>query len=132
MSYLADPTFPPGRVQIRKDNAMIAAAPVDALALFSYALVVRRRAARQPAHHDLHASLGAPRGEAEGCQVRPHASETVVLGQLVVQQPGDILVCRLADLQYVPGLNEDVDMIVNPAGVDAAKTMWFEDKGRMQ
>lgn len=132
MRYLADPTFPPGRVQIRKDNAMIAAAPVDALALFSYALVVRRGAARQPAHHDLGPRLGAPRGEAEGCQVRLHASETVAPGHVVVQQPADILVCRLADLQYVPGVNEDVDTIVNPADVDAAKAMWFEDEGRMQ
>lgn len=131
MRYLSDPSFPPGRVEVRKDNSLIAAAPVDALALFSYALVVRRGAARQPAHHDLRPRLGAPRGEAEGCQVRLHASETVAPGH-VVQHPRDALVCRLADLQYVPGLNEDVDMIVNPAGVDAAKAMWFEDKGRMQ
>ena len=40
MRYLSDPTFPPGRVEVRKDNTLIAAAPVGALVLISYALVV--------------------------------------------------------------------------------------------
>lgn len=108
---------------------MIAAAPVDALALFSYDLVVRRGVERQPAHHDLRPRLGAPRGEAEGCQVRLHASETVAPGHVVVQQPGDTLVCRLADLQYVPGRNEDVDMIVSPCDVEAAKRYGSRRRG---
>ncbi|WP_256805788.1 hypothetical protein [Bradyrhizobium sp. Bra64] len=38
---IADPTFPRGRVEIRKDEALIAIAPtIEALVLISHALVV--------------------------------------------------------------------------------------------
>lgn len=61
--------------------------------------------------------------------MRPHASEQIAPGHVVIRQPGDLLICRLADLLYEPGDVSETAMI---RSIWAAKAMWFEDKGSMQ
>ena len=65
--------------------------------------------------------------------MRLHSNEEIAPGHVVVVQKGDeVLVCRLKDLIYEPGDDEETDMIVNPCDVDAARAAWFEDKGAVQ
>lgn len=64
--------------------------------------------------------------------MRLHSNAQVAPGHVLVLQSGEILLCRLRELQYVPGGDSDTDMHVNPRDVEAAKAMWFEDKGRVQ
>lgn len=133
MRFVTDHSLDRDRMVISKDGGIIAVAPsVQALVVISHAVVVGEEVRAHPGDDAPRQALDRRRHQAEGRAVRLQASEKVAPGDVVVQQPGDILVCRLADLQYVPGLNEDVDMIANPADVDAAMAMWFEDKRRMQ
>ncbi|MHC2576582.1 hypothetical protein ACVI1J_001706 [Bradyrhizobium diazoefficiens] len=64
--------------------------------------------------------------------MRLHANEQIAPGHVVIQQPGEVIVCRLADLRYEPGDDADTEMIVNPADVEVARAMWFEPKGQMR
>lgn len=63
--------------------------------------------------------------------MRLHANEEIAPGFVVVSQAGEVLLCRLSELQYVPGDDSETDMIVNPQDFAAAKAMWFE-KGSVQ
>lgn len=62
--------------------------------------------------------------------MRPHANEQVVPGHVVIKQPGDVLVCRLADLRYEPGDDSETEMIRSIWG--RRRRCGFEDKGSMQ
>lgn len=64
--------------------------------------------------------------------MRLHSNDQVAPGHVLVLQSGEILLCRLRELQYVPGDDSGTDMHVNPADFAAAKAMWFEPKGAIQ
>jgi hypothetical protein len=65
--------------------------------------------------------------------MRLHSNSEIAPGHVLVMQPGDVLLCKLAELIYEPGAgDDDTDMHVNPSDFAAAKAMWFEDKGRVQ
>lgn len=64
--------------------------------------------------------------------MRLHSNDQVAPGHVPVLQAGEILLCRLRELQYVPGNDSDTDTHVNPADFAAAKAMWFETKGAIQ
>lgn len=65
--------------------------------------------------------------------MRLHANDHIKPGHVLVSQDsGDVLLCSLGELRYVPGDDDNTDMIVNPCDVAAAKAMWFEPKGIMQ
>lgn len=64
--------------------------------------------------------------------MRLHANEEIAPGHVVVSQGDEVLFCRLSQLRYEPGDDSETIMIVNPCDVDAARAMWFEDKGRVQ
>lgn len=65
--------------------------------------------------------------------MRLHSNSEIALGHVLVVQPGGVLLCKLAELIHEPGEgDDDTDMHVNPADVEAAKAMWFEPKGSLQ
>ncbi|WP_256805789.1 hypothetical protein [Bradyrhizobium sp. Bra64] len=65
--------------------------------------------------------------------MRLHSNDQIAEGHVLVMQPGEVLLCRLAELIYEAGAgDDDTDMHVNPSDFAAAKAMWFEDKGSVQ
>ncbi|MBB4377237.1 hypothetical protein [Bradyrhizobium sp. SBR1B] len=65
--------------------------------------------------------------------MRLHSNYKIAAGHVLVTQPGDVLLCRMAELVYEPGDgDDDTDLHVNPTDFAAAKAMCFEPKGRVQ
>lgn len=119
MRFLSDHTFPHGRVETRKDEALIAATPsVEALVLVSPALVVGEELRAHPNTMPHVKRWIIRRCTTEGRAVRLHSNDQIAESHVLVMQPGEVLLYNLAELLYEPGAgDDDTDMHVNPADV---------------
>ena len=65
--------------------------------------------------------------------MRLHSNDQIAPGHVLVMQPGDILLCKIAELFYESGEgDDDTDLHVNPGDVEVAKAMWCGPQGRVQ
>ena len=131
MRFVLDQSLDRGRVVISKDGGIIAVAPtVEALVVVSHAVVVGEELR---AHPDtmLHVKRWSRRRrQEEDGAVRLHSNDQIAPGHVLVTQPGDVLLCKLAELIYELGEGDaDTAMIVNPCDIDVARAKWFGEKG---
>lgn len=112
MRFLVDHSLDRGRVVIRRDDTIIAVAPtVEALAIVSYALVVGEELRADPATMP-HVLAWIARMQSGGRHREAACERRDRAGARRRRQAGEVLLCRLSELQYVPGADSETEMIV--------------------